>query len=496
MTELEFLEHHGLRRNPFADEDAQTDTVFKGFCIAESFHPAWSKVFGDPAEPSTAIVLGPKGSGKTAIRLQMVSHLQKYNREHPNQRVFFLQYDDFNAYLGPLQSRLVAPGRNQPEKVLASIRLWDHLDAILCLATTTLLDRVLLSPSNQPANDSLEIPPDKVSSLDQSQKRDLLLLAACYDQPRHGSFSTRIVKLASQLRYSNYSTWQWLLVGFLGSLLSVAGGWLLAKNEIFSAKSSLIIGLTIFCVSWLPYVVRYLRHFLMARQIVRHVRVGRRDSPNLCRLLMMFPSPDLASQPLPINRRSDDRYALLEKLQLLLRSLGFSGLVVIVDRVDEPELVNGQPDRMKWLIWPMLDNKLLKHPGLGIKLLLQSELAYFLDRESKEFHERARLDKQNFVGNFDWTGEALYDVTVARMKACGDANTASLNQLLDDKVSESRLIAAMQSLKTPRNLFRFFYRLIAEHCKQHRSSNPSFKISSETFEATLAVFQNELARSA
>ncbi|MFM2219863.1 MAG: hypothetical protein RL240_4181, partial [Planctomycetota bacterium] len=29
MTEQEFLQHHDLVRNPFVDEDAQTDTVFR-----------------------------------------------------------------------------------------------------------------------------------------------------------------------------------------------------------------------------------------------------------------------------------------------------------------------------------------------------------------------------------------------------------------------------------------------------------------------------------
>ncbi len=69
MTEQEFLEHHQLTRNPFADEDAQTDAVFKEHCIETTFHPAWSKALGDPSEPATAIILGPKGSGKNGYAL-------------------------------------------------------------------------------------------------------------------------------------------------------------------------------------------------------------------------------------------------------------------------------------------------------------------------------------------------------------------------------------------------------------------------------------------
>ena len=33
MKVQEFLEHHGIAGNPFAEEDAQTDAVFKRDCL-------------------------------------------------------------------------------------------------------------------------------------------------------------------------------------------------------------------------------------------------------------------------------------------------------------------------------------------------------------------------------------------------------------------------------------------------------------------------------
>ena len=81
MKVQDFLEHHGISRNPFAEEDAQTDPVFKEHCIDSTYHPTWDKVYGDPAEPASAIVFGEKGSGKTAMRLQLARHLEQYNRE-------------------------------------------------------------------------------------------------------------------------------------------------------------------------------------------------------------------------------------------------------------------------------------------------------------------------------------------------------------------------------------------------------------------------------
>ncbi len=492
MTEQEFLDHHGLTRNPFADEDAQTDAVFKDGCMADSRHPAWSKVYGDPTQPATAIVLGHKGSGKTAMRLQMTRAIQVHNTRMPDRRVFFVQYDDFNSYLGPLQQNLSSLIRNNPDKVLASLQVSDHIDAILSEATTTLVDQIL-NPSDAAIVEGLEVGKEGLDKLDPSQRRDLLLLSACYDQSRFGSFSERINQLRRVLKFPNLPTWNWILCGFLGSVLSLFIATVLYRSEI-STQWILVVLLAGLVLSWVPYTVRYLGHFWKARLIVRSVRVNRRDVRMLCRSLLQIPSRELAGQPVPTTRGSDQRYSMLDKLQSILRTLGFNGLIVYVDRVDEPELINGRAERMRAMVWPMLDNKLLKHPGLGIKLLLPNELQYFLDRETREFNERARLDKQNFIGNFDWTGEALFDVSVARMKACGNGDRVSPMQLLDEKITESRVLSAMQSLRTPRNLFRFLYRMISEHCKSHRSSEPVYRVSSETFETSLALFLNELQR--
>ncbi len=493
MTEQEFLDHHRLARNPFADEDAQTDAVFKDGCIAESRHPAWSKVYGDPSEPATALVLGSKGAGKTAMRLQMTRSLQEHNLQNKDRRVFFVQYDDFNKYLGPLQQSLSSLVRGNPDKVLAALQVSDHIDALLSEASTTLVDQIL-KPSEASVVKGLEADKEVLEKLDLSQRRDLLLLAACFDQSRYGSFSERMKQLRRSLKFSNWPTWNWIFAGACGTFLILVVSAILYRSNV-SVQWILITLLAGTTISWLPYAARYFGHLWKARQVARSVRIARRDVRTLCRALMQIPSRELAGQPIPTTRGSDQRYSMLEKLQSILRTLGFHGIVVFVDRVDEPEIINGRAERMRALVWPMLDNKLLKHPGLGIKLLLPNDLQYFLDRETREFNERARLDKQNFIGNFDWTGEALFDVSVSRMKACSSGNRTSPLDLLDDRIIESRLLSAMQSLRTPRNLFRFLYRLISEHCKSHRSSEPSYKISSETFETTLAVFQNELQRS-
>lgn len=495
MTEQEFLNYHQLFRNPFADEDAQTDSVFREFCIAGTYHPAWSKVLGDPKQPATAVVFGSKGSGKTAMRLQLIKNITIHNELNPTSRVFLVEFDDFNSYLGPLQEHLPRRQRTTPDKILGALQLWDHMDAILSQSVTHLVDRVLQSNAslNTPA---FSVRQDTIDRLDRGQRRDLLLLTATYDRSKSSSLGDRFLALQRRLRFHSPATWLPVIVGGVSTLIAI---WLC----IFLYRSDpswlqyLVWALpTMLLLGWGTFLCRWIDRQWTASKVCKNLRVLPRNKGQLRKLLTCFSNKELNEQPLPISQRSDDRYAMLEKFQLLLRSLGFPGMIVIVDRVDEPDLVNGQPERMRQLVWPLLDNKLLKHEDFGIKLLLPSELQPFVERESREFHERARLDKQNVVASFDWTGEALYDLLAARMHACANAGIKPKPQdLFDKEMHEARLISALQSLQTPRNLFRFLYRLMTEHCKRFRSESPKFTISSELFESTLALVLEQTRRS-
>ena len=131
-------------------------------------------------------------------------------------------------------------------------------------------------------------------------------------------------------------------------------------------------------------------------------------------------------------------------------------MTVLVDRIDEPHLINGSSDAMRDFIWPLLDNKFLQQPGMGIKFMLPDELNHFIEREDRDFYQRARLDKQNVVPSLDWTGQALFDLANARIAACSDRSPAAqLTDLLDEQITEQRLFDALQSLRVPRHVFKF-----------------------------------------
>ena len=487
MRIQQFLEHHGLSANPFADEDAQTDLVFKGYCIKQTYHPAWDKIYGNPLEPATAIVFGAKGSGKTALRLQIARHLADHNADFPRQRVFVIQYDDFNPYLDHLRERFRGRKR-RVERVLSEWRLWDHVDALLALGVTQLVDRALKVPRTDHAA-ACDIQPVEPAALDQHEARDFLLLAACYDQSMAQAGTDRWAKLRRKLGLPVWPTYIPLVLGIVLSLV-IAGlivwqGWwgYLATPWPYLAWAA----------SWGPWLWQQAKGWWRARRILRHARCLNHDGKRLRRVLVRLGDRHLSGQPMPVAQRTDDRYEMLAKLQAILGEMGFSGIVVLVDRVDEPYLITGSAELMRALVWPLLDNKLLKHPGLGLKLLLPDELLRFVDREDASFHQRARLDKQNLVRSLDWTGESLYDLANARLAACTVAGRepARLDDLFDEAVYPQRLLEAIRGLKVPRHLFKLLYRLLVAHTNAHTDAQPVYRVSAATFESVLALYHRD-----
>ena len=157
---------------------------------------------------------------------------------------------------------------------------------------------------------------------------------------------------------------------------------------------------------------------------------------------------------------------------------------------------------MKDFLWSMFDNKFLKHPGIGFKMLLPRDVVYFLNREEKEFYERSRLDKQNLINSLEWTGESLFDMATNRIRACQPDMATSLSaptesqitirDFFAEDVSREDLIARFAKLRVPRHLFRFLYRLLTEHCNRATEDQPSWKIACRTLETVTDTYAREL----
>ena len=186
-----------------------------------------------------------------------------------------------------------------------------------------------------------------------------------------------------------------------------------------------------------------------------------------------FHEAEITGQPLPTKQRTDDRYELLAKFQGILETLGFAGIVVLVDRVDEPHLINGSVEQMRALLWPMLDNKFLKHPGIGFKLLLPIELAQIhRSREIASFISGpARQAKHDSLVGMD-RRSALRRGRCPAEGLRRPAERPKLRQLFDPAITDRRLMERFRGLRVPRHLFKFMYRLFVAHCNAYTDESP------------------------
>lgn len=491
MKVHQLLDHYGITENPFAQEDALSDRVFLDHCVTATHHSAWDKIFGAPDAPATSVVFGEQGSGKTALRLQMREELRKWNAEHPKHRAFIVEYDNFNPFLDCFRERL-SGRRRRPERALENWRLWDHMDALLTLAVTRLADTIR-NDGRDTHDESHNLDMGQVHALPRLQKRDILLLAAFYDDNRDLSTRQRFRQLRRKLRFFTWATWWDKLLAVAVAALTISLVLALSK-EWTALFHSWWIWLVIIagCV---PFGWNWLRRAWMAWRAKRQVRIFDYSATAVRGNLASFTRGELQGQPAPTRARGDDRYELVIKLQAVLRTLGFESLFVLVDRVDEPHLVNGVPERMRDLIWPMFDNKFLKHPGIAFKLLLPSAMVGFLQKQGREFYDRSRLDKQNLIESLNWTGQGLYDIANDRIRACAElaeGKTPTVMDFFDDSVDQAELISIFDRLRGPRHLFKFLYRLLVDHCSKYTEDKPEWNIRRETLQSTLAVFMKDL----
>ena len=491
MKISQFLEHYGVEINPFSQEDAQADHIFQEHCAGTIYHPAWDKVLGDRSNPSTAVVFGEKGAGKTALRIQLLNSIQEWNEQNAHKRSFVISYDDLNPFLDAFRDRLRGRKR-KPDHCLQEWRLWDHMDALLTLSTRRLCNVVA-----DEHHDDRELTLRQMKELPRLRKRDLLMLAAFYDQSSDQSHRRRWKRIKWRLGLltpgAQWRVWTGLAVTVLTLVVTLQK---LPEDGMGGLQNLKIWWIwVIVAAGWSPWLRRWLQLWWKARQIGLQVRILEHGTSTLRKILASFYAREIDGQPMPSRDRSDDRYELMAKLQRILKPLGFTSMVVIVDRVDEPHLINGAPERIRDFLWSMFDNKFLKHPGIGFKMLLPKDVVYYLNREKREFYERSRLDKHNLINSLEWTGQSLYDMATNRLRACLNESAdkhVSIRSLFADEITEEELIERFGRLRVPRHLFRFLFRLLTDHCNSSTEDSPVWKIGAETLAGTMTVYEREL----
>jgi len=483
MNLSQFFDHWQIAENPFRGEEARHDDVFRRMGEGGSTHTEFEKILGDMRRPASAIVFGEKGSGKTAIRLQIEQRSRAHNERHPNERVLLLPYDDLNAVLDRFHERV---GGETAADSIGQLKLVDHMDALLGLAVPRLVSGLLGEHPDEAIPVSAEAKRG-LRRLDRDVRADALLLQAVYDRP--GAAGERTSRLRRALGLSLGAAergWRaWLAVGWLPAavlLVWAAWGWYFGEMGLF--RSAFIGGAGgVVALAWLAAVGRRLwrRRFSlgrMARRLRRHLRTSSRDEESYLTALSELPKDVLAADSLPTSASDEPRYEMLDRLRRVLRAAGYAGIVIVVDRVDEPTLISGDADLMRTVIWPMLNNKFLQQEGIGVKMLLPMELRHLLYRESSAFFQGARLDKQHLVERLSWSGAMLFDLCEARLRACRreGAGEISLMDLFDQDVTRQDVVDALDQMHQPRDAFKLMYHCLAEHCSNVTAEEGSWRV--------------------
>jgi len=499
----QFFEHWRIEENPFRGEEARHDAVFARMARigapppdraqpaappqARAEHSDFEKVLGDLARPSTSIVFGEKGSGKTAMRLQLADAVRAHNASRDDSRVFLIDYDDLNGVLDRFHAH-VAEGKHDPAEALERIRLVDHIDAILATGVTRLTSAVLgVLPDGAPNQPGPA--PRTARRADPSIRRTMLLLQAVYDRGERPDERTPRLRRALGL----FPAWR-----RIGRVTLIALGWLPAaiwlyvwlRVQLDGWQSEAAFWALVVCsVGYAALLAKLLLwdRFVLGRlaaRLRRQQRTAARSERSFAASLAQLDPSLREPDALPLTDSDDIRYAMLDRFRAVLAAFGYSGIVVLVDRVDEPTLISGDPERMRAVVWPMLNNKFLQQDGFGLKLLLPIELRHALFKESSAFFQEARLDKQSLVERLTWTGAMLYDVCDARLRACRSpaAEPVALLDLFAEDVTRQDLVDALDQMHQPRDAFKFLYACLSEHCSNVTADQEAFRIPSLVLE--------------
>ena len=476
-----FFDHWNLAENPFQAEEARNDAVYARTIEETVTHPDFQKISGQPPSPSTAIVFGEKGSGKTAMRLMMERRLEAYNATREKDRVWMVRYDDLNPFLDQLSNET---DPRDPEKCLDAIRLADHQDAILSIAVTELLDDILSDENDAGVRDRRRL----LRRMGRVLRLDLAVLALLYDNPRHGQREARWKRLVRLLRVGHLVNRRGhgiftLVLGLVG--LAGLGVWQFSESVGWEWQLAAVAGLVGFAGFGLSWLQRAFGKAMRARKTSREIRSVAREPSGIAQGLWDLPEDDGVDRLLPERGDQDARYEATKRFMRVVEQLGFGSMIVCVDRVDEPVLINSDTERMRKLVWPMLNNKFLQQERFGAKMLLPIELGHLLDTADDAFKRQARLDKQNLVNPLRWTGATLYDLCTSRFRNCqrdGDERIGELKDLFADDVEDRDLVDALDQMHQPRDAFKFLYAVILRHCQNTPGDEEQFKIPKLTLE--------------
>lgn len=497
MNIARFFEHWSITENPFRAEEARHDSVFARLDASEASHPDFEKILGEVGRPDTSIVFGEKGSGKTAIRMQLEARVREHNDRRPDARVLLLPYDDLNGVLDAFVGGFDKRDARDPLEAMKKLRLVDHLDGVLHVAVSGLVDAVLGRSGGEGAIDFGAPPQELAARLRRAPRdvrRDVVALQAVYDRPAGRLERGQRLRRALRVRPGlGAALWPTLAaVGWVPAAAWFVYAQFFAGREVATRPETqwILYALAgvwaLALLKWLAIDLgwRALRVRRLAKRVAGQLRTVRPSVRVAAKSLSTLRDDELEPTALPVTGDDEGRLAMVGRLRNALRALNFDGVMVVLDRIDEPTLVRGDADRMRAVIWPMMNNKFLQMEGFGFKFLLPIELRHLLFRESSAFFQEARLDKQNMIEQLSWTGATLYDLCNARLQACRpeSAEPVALVDLFEEDVSRGDVVDALDQMRQPRDAFKLIYQCVQDHCANVTEESTAWRIPRHVLE--------------
>lgn len=491
-------QYWGMNQEPFMCEDADKDVILQSM-DKSAVHSGFDRIYGNPNEPAPGIIFGEKGSGKSALRLMMRRNVEEFNEQNPEKKIFLIEYTDFNQFIGNYCNTL--PNRSdeatEAKEVISKWKLSDHLDCILSLGYTKLVDQIIKSGK-----------PSK--KLQHKHAADLLIGTSMYYHSEEnttvdavkrlsrffGFGSLRpLMKLAVALSLSFISVFIFMFL-FILMFITVYNIPLLSesiRNDLMVVNPNVyyLTGLGVFITTWIWYFLSRSSSFTSARRAARGIKTVPKDPKITAKILLKLPSRERKDFILPKSNDEAARYDWLQRFITLINQFGYHGIYVVVDRLDEPSQLSGRDELMKQFIDKMLDIKFLQYPHIGIKLFLPIELDSLHRNASPEQLKRMRLDKSNLIPEFKWSGQELYEIANQRMQACieGESNV-SLADLFGDDLNFDYVKETLNMLGTPRYAFGFLSSLVTDYVKDLPNdlpeNDPRWKINRNQFDVARA----------
>ncbi len=157
-----------------------------------------------------------------------------------------------------------------------------------------------------------------------------------------------------------------------------------------------------------------------------------------------------------IKQEEDYSKQIFEKLTSTAKSLGFDGIVVLLDKIDEHENTNTPEAASKIIESLLIQTDLMMIRDLGFVFFLWDRCKPIL-KEAK-----ARLDKIKH-SDIEWTKEQLQEVTQKRLSFYSGGKITSIEELFDGESKPKATEVYELCNNSPRELMRVLDKIVTEN---------------------------------